>query len=112
MFSCIGWPYTSKPATVNVTPVSLPPEVSVMLRESTTLASTGQTTIDSAPGGGFMISSFFDIFTEVSLDGGATWTRQFDGAFWPLTSAAFLDANTGTVAGFWGTIVHTTTGGE
>jgi hypothetical protein len=45
----------------------------LMLRESPTLQSTGQTTIRPVPGG-YMISSFFDIFTEVSLDGGATWT--------------------------------------
>src|SRR4029077_15830534 len=25
--------------------------------------------------GGYMISSFFDVFTELSLDGGATWTQ-------------------------------------
>ena len=49
---------------------SLPP--GVMIRESPTLASTGQTTIRAAPGG-YMISSFFDIFTEVTLDGGQTW---------------------------------------
>jgi len=47
-----------------------------------------------------------------TTDGGASWTRQFGGAFWPLTAAAFLDAQTGTVVGLWGTILHTTTGGE
>ncbi len=45
----------------------------VMLRESPTLASTGKTTIRSVSGG-YMISSFFDVFTEVSLDGGSSWT--------------------------------------
>ena len=44
-----------------------------MIRESPTLASTGKTTVREVPGG-FMISSFFDVFTELSLDGGATWT--------------------------------------
>ena len=44
-----------------------------MLRESPTLQSTGQTTVRPVLGG-YMISSFFDIFTEVSLDGGNTWT--------------------------------------
>src|SRR5262249_9624653 len=45
----------------------------IMLRESPTRQSTGKTAIrpESA---GFMISRFFDICTEISLDGGATWT--------------------------------------
>jgi hypothetical protein len=45
----------------------------VMIRESPTKASTGRTQIEGG-GGAFMISSFFDIFIEVSLDDGATWT--------------------------------------
>ena len=44
----------------------------LMLRESPTLASTGKTSTRSVSGG-YMISSFFDIFTELSLDGGTTW---------------------------------------
>ena len=44
-----------------------------MLRESPTLASTGQTTISDAGGGLFQIDSFFDVFTELSVDGGASW---------------------------------------
>ncbi|MSU57603.1 MAG: HYR domain-containing protein [Pedosphaera sp.] len=44
----------------------------IRLRESPTLASTGRTTVRAVPGG-YMIGSFFDVFTEVSLDGGATW---------------------------------------
>ena len=45
----------------------------VMVRESPTLQSTGQTTVRPVPGG-YMISSFFDVFTELSLDGGNTWS--------------------------------------
>jgi len=45
-----------------------------MIRESPTLQSTGQTTVQPAPGGGFMIGSFFDVNTELSLDGGASWS--------------------------------------
>jgi uncharacterized repeat protein (TIGR01451 family) len=48
-----------------------------LLRESPTLQSTGQTTIRPVSGG-YMISSFFDIFTEVSLDGGSTWVPASD----------------------------------
>jgi hypothetical protein len=44
-----------------------------MIRESPTLASTGQTTITDIGGGLYHIDSFFDVFTELSLDGGATW---------------------------------------
>jgi MYXO-CTERM domain-containing protein len=50
----------------------LPPPVA-MIRESPTLASTGQTTISPSGGGTFQIDSFFDVFTELSLDGGQSW---------------------------------------
>ena len=43
------------------------------IRESPTLASDGQTTVTDLGGGNFQISSFFDVFTELSLDGGQTW---------------------------------------
>jgi hypothetical protein len=49
------------------------PSLSMMLRESPTLPSLGTTTVASQPGGVFHIDSFFDIFTELSLDGGQTW---------------------------------------
>jgi hypothetical protein len=48
------------------------PPQPVMIRESPTLLSTGQTTI-TQPGGDFRVTSFFDVFTEISLDGGANW---------------------------------------
>ena len=44
-----------------------------MLRESPTQQSTGQTNVDDIGGGVFRISSFFDVFTELSIDGGDTW---------------------------------------
>ena len=44
-----------------------------MIRESPTLQSTGQTSIAPFPPGQFKIDSFFDVFTELSIDGGATW---------------------------------------
>jgi hypothetical protein len=50
-------------------PVQLP----VMLRESPTLASKGKTTVRKVDGG-FEIASLFEIFTEVSLDGGKNWS--------------------------------------
>jgi hypothetical protein len=45
----------------------------VMVRESPTRASTGKTTITDIGGGMWHIDSFFDVFTELSLDGGTSW---------------------------------------
>jgi hypothetical protein len=45
----------------------------VRIRESPILQSVGQTIIQDIGGGAFRIDSFFDIFTELSLDGGQTW---------------------------------------
>ena len=44
-----------------------------MIRQSPSNTSVGQET-ETTGSGGFHVSSFFDIFTEVSLDGGSTWT--------------------------------------
>ena len=44
-----------------------------MIRESPTLPSLGQTTVTDIGGGLYRIDSFFDVFTELSIDGGATW---------------------------------------
>ncbi len=48
----------------------------VRLRESPTRASSGKTSIQFLGGDQYRISSFFDIFTELSIDDGATWTPQ------------------------------------
>ncbi len=45
----------------------------MIIRESPTLPSPGGTRIEDL-GGNFRVDSFFDVFTELSLDGGATWT--------------------------------------
>jgi hypothetical protein len=45
----------------------------VMIRESPTKQSTGETRITPTGTGTFQISSFFDIWPELSLDGGQTW---------------------------------------
>jgi len=45
---------------------------SFMLRESPTKQSLGRHTIRPDPRG-YRVSSFFDVFTELSLDGGTTW---------------------------------------
>ena len=43
------------------------------IRESPTLASTGATSVQDLGGGSFRIDSFFDVFTELSIDTGLTW---------------------------------------
>ncbi len=45
----------------------------MMLRESPTQQSTGQLTATSLGGGIYQFDSFFDVFVELSLDGGETW---------------------------------------
>ena len=45
----------------------------VLLRESPTLASEGSVTITDLGGGTWTIDSFFDVFTDLSPDGGASW---------------------------------------
>ncbi len=50
-----------------------------MIRESPTLASTGKTKIADHSPGLYKIDSFFDVFTELSIDGGATWMPSTTG---------------------------------
>ncbi len=44
-----------------------------MVRESPSRASTGRTTVTVLSGGQFRIESFYDVWLELSLDGGGTW---------------------------------------
>jgi hypothetical protein len=46
----------------------------VRIRESPTKASLGRHSITELGGGLYRIDSFFDVFTELSIDGGQTWT--------------------------------------
>ena len=64
------------------------------LRESPTLASTGKTAIQPTPSGGYIISSFFDVFTEISLDNGQTWSQPTNG---PAHMHMASTANTNTL---------------
>jgi hypothetical protein len=61
----------------------------ILIRESPTLPSLGETTVRAIPGG-FAISSFFDIFTELSLDGGATWIPSTTPGGVPLPARVVL----------------------
>jgi len=56
-----------------------------MIRESPTLQSLGQVKITDIGGGQFHIDSFFDVFTELSLDGGASWIPSTGAAHVNLT---------------------------
>jgi hypothetical protein len=45
----------------------------VLVRESPGLASTGRTTITALSNGQYRIESYYDVWLEISLDGGGTW---------------------------------------
>jgi hypothetical protein len=62
--------YSTEMVGLNLTAYT--PFGTVMIRESPTLASTGHTTLTPVLGG-YQIDSFFDIYTELSLDDGMTW---------------------------------------
>jgi hypothetical protein len=59
----------------------------VMIRESPTLASQGRTYIEAIGGGQYQIDSFFDVFTEISIDGGQNWTPSSEAAHLLLVPA-------------------------
>jgi hypothetical protein len=61
-----------------------------MIRESPTRASTGKTTITDIGGGMYHIDSFFDVFTELSVDGGATWMESVDASGAPASTRVVL----------------------
>ena len=56
----------------------LPPVMRV--RESPTLQSLGVTRIRPEPDGSFTICSFFDVFTELSMNNGISWSPATNGA--------------------------------
>jgi photosystem II stability/assembly factor-like uncharacterized protein len=47
-----------------------------------------------------------------TTDGGATWKPQISGTTRAIIGVFFIDANTGWAVGEYGTILHTTTGGQ
>jgi len=50
-----------------------------LLRENPAQPSVGQLLLSDLGGGTFRIDSFFDVFTEISLDGGNVWVPQSGG---------------------------------
>jgi hypothetical protein len=63
--------YNTEMLALDISGGGLPP--GVMIRESPTLQSPGQTTVQPIGGGLYKIDSFFDVFTELSIDNGQTW---------------------------------------
>jgi hypothetical protein len=70
----------------------------IQIRESPTLQSLGATTITDLGGGLWEIDSFFDVFTELSVDGGP-WVPQLNPAWYiELVPAATVPVQPST----WG----------
>ncbi len=65
--------------------------LNVTLRESPTRASTGRTSIRALGNGNYHIDSFFDVFTELTVDGGQTWTPSTTSAGVELTAPPRLE---------------------
>lgn len=63
--------YQTEMLAMNLSGGNLP--AGVMIRESPTLQSTGQHSV-SPNGANYTIDSFFDVFIELSTDGGQTWS--------------------------------------
>jgi hypothetical protein len=72
----------------------------VLARESPTRASVGQGTVHEGPPGTYLINSFFDIFTEISLDGGQSWVPSVDSQHLALSQGPPLPARPST----WGAV--------
>ena len=83
--------------SLNLSGGALPP--GVLIRESPTLASLGHTSIEDLGGGSYNIDSFFDVFTELSLDGGQTWYPDKKG---PGRMTLFPDPATMALLGLGG----------
>jgi hypothetical protein len=47
----------------------------VMVRESPALGSSGRTTITTLARGRYRVESYYDVWLEISLDGGKSWNR-------------------------------------
>lgn len=67
--------YDTEMLSLNIQGGNLPP--GVMIRESPTLASAGGITLTPS-NGVYQIQSFFDLWTEMSVDGGQTWMPGAD----------------------------------
>lgn len=55
------------------------PGSTISIRQSPTTQSTGGSTITPLPAGQYRIESFFDVWVELSIDDGQTWTPATNG---------------------------------
>lgn len=76
--------YETEMLQLDISGGDFPPPVRI--RQSPTTRSRGQLTIQPATGGGYHINSFFDVSTELSVNGGATWFPSTSPARMVLTS--------------------------
>ena len=69
-----------------------------MMRESPTRTSAGQTVIDEFQVGGaggedqWTVDSFFDVFTELSVDGGDSWIAATESVLMELVQPLMIDS--------------------
>jgi hypothetical protein len=76
--------YGTEMLQLDVAGGDLPP--GMMIRQSPTKRSFGQLRVQPAQGGGYLMASFFDLWTELSLDGGQTWTLATNSTRMALTN--------------------------
>jgi hypothetical protein len=72
----------------------------IMVRESPTKPSTGTSLLSDQGGGNFNLNSFFDVFTELSVDGGQGWFPSGSSTRITVTAESPTSARTAT----WGAL--------
>ena len=75
-----------------------------MIRESPTRASTGKTAITDLGGGQYHIDSFFDVFTELSIDGGQSWHPSIDATGNPYAGRMLIPGTVNIATMPWGDV--------
>ncbi len=76
--------YSTEMLQLDINGGELPP--GMMIRQSPTQRSLGQLSVRPASGGGYLVDSFFDVWTELSLDGGTTWSAGTNSVQMTLTN--------------------------
>jgi hypothetical protein len=94
-------PFDLELLAMDLTGVNFP--AGVRVRERPSVASPGQGQADDQGGGLWRIESFFDVFTELSLDGGQLWSPSVDPVRIELAPSPPLPARPAT----WGAVKAT-----
>lgn len=87
----MGPVYDTEMTQLDVSGGSMP--AGLMIRESPTKASLGQTTVQPVAGGTYKIMSAMEVYTEVSTDNGLNWYPATNGPA-PLTMSGTYPTNT------------------